>query len=69
MMTGKPVAMLYGDRFAMQVEGKFGDITDYQKFSHSTEWPRLPSIDPDGQALKSLQLISEVRALEVNEPR
>lgn len=67
MIAGKPIAMLYGSRFATHVDGKMGDATDFKSFSHSSEWPRLPSIDPDGEACKALACDAEIRTLGADE--
>ena len=62
-ITGKPVSILYGTSFANAYGGNLSDASSFKQFSHSSEWPRLQCIDPDGEMLVELHYASEIERL------
>ena len=58
----KNTHIIYGSRWAvMTVDGKLGQATDFNKFGHSMELPRVEIIDPEGMALRRLQTTSGIK--------
>jgi hypothetical protein len=51
----KNVHIIYGSKWAVMMEGKLGQATDFSKFGHSMEFPRVEIIDPEGMAIRRIQ--------------
>jgi hypothetical protein len=66
-IAGKPVRIIYGTSFANAYGGTLSDDTKPSQFSHSSEWPRLTCIDPDGEALVGIQYFQEIERLSRDE--
>ena len=63
VIAGKPVTLLYGNMFAHSYGGNLSDASSFRQFSHSSEWPRLHCVDPDGEALADIQYAYELERL------
>jgi len=58
----KNVNIIYGSRWAvMTVDGKLGQATNFHKFGHSMEFPRVEIIDPEGMAIRRLQTTRDIK--------
>lgn len=54
----KNIHIIYGNKWAvMTVDGKLGQATDFHKFDHSMEFPRIEIIDPEGMAIRRVQMV------------
>jgi len=52
----KNVHIIYGSKWAvMTTDGKLGQATNFNEFSHSMEFPRVEIIDPEGMAIRRIQ--------------
>jgi hypothetical protein len=57
----KNVRIIYGSRWAVMVDGKLGQTTDFIQMDHSMEFPRIEIIDPEGMAIRRIQSISHIK--------
>jgi len=60
----KNIQIIYGTRWAILVDGKLGQITNFNEFGHSAEFPRVEIIDPEGMAIRKLQAASHIGEVE-----
>jgi len=60
----KNVHIIYGSRWAVMMEGKLGQATDFSQFGHSMEFPRVEIIDPEGMAIRRIQATSNIERIE-----
>jgi hypothetical protein len=61
----KNIHIVYGSRWAvMTADGKLGEATDFQEFGHSVEFPRYEIIDPEGMALRRIQIVNRCEETE-----
>ncbi|MBN1972585.1 MAG: hypothetical protein JW787_03030 [Sedimentisphaerales bacterium] len=53
----KNIQIIYGSKWAVTtIDGKLGQATEFNQFGHSMEFPRVEIIDPEGMALRRLQI-------------
>lgn len=61
----KNIHIVYGNKWAvMMVDGKLGQATNFNEFSHSMEFPRFEIIDPEGMAIRRIQAIKASKETE-----
>jgi len=63
----KNVQIIYGSRWSIYMEGNLGGDTSFSEISSSMEFPRLEIIDPEGMALKRLQVSAKIKDLGSND--
>lgn len=57
----KNVHIIYGTRWSIMMEGKLGGAQDFNELKVSMEFPRVEIIDPEGMALRRLQITSGIK--------
>lgn len=61
---GRQFEIIYGDRWATFIGGRLDGPSSFSELSHQMEFPRLEVIDPEGMAMRRLQVSSRITAIE-----
>lgn len=59
----KKTNVLYGDKWSVNHDQSIGDPTQFSKFSHSFEVPRIEYLDPEGIALRRIKANMELKEI------